>query len=610
MAAEKQAKKGFWAELQRELGELWGQLGAAWHTAGIRLRNMLRRWRRMRVDYLVLPVGGSLPERSSPPRGFVQKRLGLLPPPPLSLDELNERLRRVGEAHNVKGVVVVFRGFSAGLSTIQNFRRSIQRLQSAGKEVVVYTPYLDLLHYYAASAADRILIPPGVDFNVLGLRSEAIFLKDALAQPGLQMDVVQISPYKTAFDTFQHTDMTPEPREQLDWLLNDQYDMLSAEMAADRQLDQAAFQALIDQAPMRGVQALENGLVDAIAYEDELAYLLAEQPQPVSAEVESDQPDEQPTQKRPKARLRDWKQGAGILLETPHRETKEVIGVVSLEGMITMGSSRQPPIDLPIPFLGGQTAGEQTLVRLLRGIDKQAEIAALIFHVDSGGGSALASDLIAREIDRIAQRIPVLVYMGNVAASGGYYVAAPAHHIMSQSGTTTGSIGVISGRLSTAGLYAKLHVNPVSLQRGENADLFTGTDPLSEKQRQILWDGVVASYEEFKRIVALGRDLPYDELDPICEGRVWTGRQALGHGLVDSHGDFVDAIAKAAELADIELSPDQLVQTVDLYPKSSKFMLPRPYEAADALVGWFTRDRADLFHGRALYLLPFDITLK
>ncbi len=136
------------------------------------------------------------------------------------------------------GVLFIFRGFQTGLATLQNFRLSIQRLQEAGKKVVVYTPYLDAKHYYAAAAADRIIAPPGTQFDVLGLHAEVIFLKDALQQIGVQMDVVQISPYKTAFDMFQHNDMTPEYRDQLEWLLDEQFDMLTADMAAGRSMSQ------------------------------------------------------------------------------------------------------------------------------------------------------------------------------------------------------------------------------------------------------------------------------------------------------------------------------------------------------------------------------------
>ena len=255
----------------------------------------------------------------------------------------------------------------------------------------------------------------------------------------------------------------------------------------------------------------------------------------------------------PKAILKTWPQARKQLLEKPHRSSRRFIGVVSLNGLITMGPSRGSPLDLPIPLVGGSTAGEQTLLATLRQAERINDMAALIFHVDSGGGSALASELIARQIQRIGQKIPVLVYMGNVAASGGYYVSARAAHIMSQESTMTGSIGVISGRPSTSELLDKVKVKRISMNRGRNAALYFNQTPMSADERQIFWDSILHTYEQFKNEVAAGRNLPFEDLDPICEGRVWTGRQALEHKLIDSHGDFIDAIYKAADLSGINI---------------------------------------------------------
>lgn len=631
-----QAKQpDFFSELKQELRQVQAEIGTVWSGAGVSLRNWLRQLRQAELDYVVLPIGGPLPERAEPPRGFIERQLPL-PAPPLSLEVVNGRLQAIADASNVKGVVFVFQGFSAGLGTLQNVRRAITRLREAGKEVVVYTPYLDLPHYYVASAADKIVAPPGVTFEVLGVRLETVFLKDALARLGVQMDVVQISPYKTAFNTFGKSDITPEEEAQLTWLLDDRYDLLTADMADGRHLSQADMQALIDRAPLFAEEALAAGLIDAIAYDDDLAYWLAEAreeepeqeqeegetavPDPVAADetAVADPPSEE-EKSRPKAKLATWSEARGQLLEKARRRRKQFIGVVSLEGAIVMGPSRQPPIDLPIPFLGGAAAGEATLLRLLRQAEEIDNMAALIFHVDSGGGSALASDLIGRQIARISRKKPVLVYMGNVAASGGYYVSAPAQHIMCQSGTLTGSIGVISGRVSTKGLYEKLNVNQVSLQRGRHAGLYQEMAPLTDEEREIFWAGIVNSYEQFKQVVANGRHLPIDELDAICEGRVWTGRQAQAHQLVDSFGDFVDAVHKAAELAGWQVDDKTALPVANLHPKDGRYLLPRPFEAEpdatppssdDALLElgrMLLGEPLPVLDGRPLYLMPFGL---
>ncbi len=574
----------FFTELKDELRQLWRTTQDEWHHLWADGRNKIRQLQDAKLDYVIIPLGGPMPERNEPPRSFIERQLPL-PPPPMSLERLNGRLQKIADADNVKGVLFILRGLACGRATLQNIRQAILRLREAGKEVVVYTPYLDTRHYFVACAAGRIIAPPSAHFDVLGLRMEAMFLKDALKQIGVQADVVQISPYKTAGNMFSEAGITREQREQMTWLLDDMFDTLTAAMADGRQQTQAEFQALIDDAPLTIQETLDAGLIDDIAYEDELAYLLAEAKTAESAEgaengegetvegVGDEEDDESPLDdlanrptedKRPKASLKEWRDAQGMLLEIPRRHTKKFVGVISLEGAITMGASQKPPVDLPIPLVGGATAGEATLLSLLRRAEGMSNMAALVFHVDSPGGSALASDLIGREIERLSQKMPVVVYMGNVAASGGYYVSAYGRTIMCQPVTITGSIGVIMMRLSTQGLYQKLRINQASVQRGEHAGLYSDPAPMSDEEREIFRKGIDDVYGKFKQVVADGRDLPYDKLDPICEGRVWTGRQALERQLVDGYGDFVDAIRKAAELAELPADDAHEISVVNL----------------------------------------------
>jgi protease-4 len=603
-------------DLRRDLRALQQSISYNWAVLAATMRNQARLARGARLDYIVIPVGGPLPERDEPPRSFLERQLPL-PPQPRSMQRLNRQLQAIGDAGNVTGVVFIFRGFSAGLATLQNFRRSVERLRETGKKVVVFTPFLDLAHYYAATAADTIVAPPSAQFDVYGLRTEVIFLKDALERIGIEAEAIQISPYKSAPNIFSKSDMTPEHREQLDWLLDDWYDIISVGMAQGRHMGQDEMKQLIDKSPHFAADALELGLVDHLAYEDELAALLAskgadpEEPEEVqSKKAES---DEGSHASFPKIRLKTWAEAYSLLLEKPRRLSSKHIGVISLEGTIMMGPSRSAPIDLPIPFVEGETAGEQTLVRLLRQAEKDDNLAALILHVDSGGGSALASDLIGRQIERIRQNKKVLVYMGNSAASGGYYVGAAAHHIMSQKATVTGSIGVWTLHLSTRELFHAARVNRVGLQRGERAGLYSNSKPLSEEERQVYVAGVADVYEKFKNKVAGGRQLPYEELDSICEGRVWTGRQALERKLVDSHGDFVDAVRKAADLAGLPYDDGNVVPIYNHYPRGHGYVTPNPYKANDAvaeIVHLLSGERLRDLAGKPLLLMPFAFKLK
>jgi protease IV len=602
----------FKGQLPSHVRQLGRVLADRWRAIGADLRNESRLRRQVFIDYVVLPIGGPLPERSGPRRSFLERRLPL-PPEPYSLQLLNERLQAIADADNVRGVVFVFRGFSAGLASLQNFRRSIARVREAGKEAIVYTPYLDLAHYYAACAADRIIAPPGAQFDVLGLYTEVMFLKDSLARVGLKTDIIQITPYKTALDRLGKADMTPEYRAQLDWLLDDQYDLITTDMAAGRGMAPEELRRLIDNAPFTAEIALTAGLIDQVAYDDEFASELGKNSlaQAGNSAAQPDSPGKSSVKESsPVLKLKTWDEARRLLLEKPRRRTHRFIGVVSLEGMITMGPSRKPPIELPIPLIGGATSGEQTLVGLLRRAEKLEKMAALIFHVDSGGGSALASDLIGRQIERMAVKIPVVVYMGNVAGSGGYYVAAPAKHIMSQEATITGSIGVISGHISSQGLYDMLSVNRVSLKRGENAGLYRDADPLTEQECDIFWRTILTTYEQFKEVVAKGRNMTLEAVDEVGGGRVWTGRQALTHRLVDSHGDFLDAIQKAAELAALSSKDVAEVSVVNIFPKSSAYTLPKsPGETMDEIGQMLAGEQVKALMDRPLLLMPFQLKI-
>jgi len=612
MMESQETQESFIGELVRELRGHWRTITYAVGGAGTSLRNWFRRLRRLEVDYIVIPLNGPLPERSGPPRSFIQRRLPL-PDRPLTMELLNRRLRAVADAPNVTGVVFLFQGLTAGLATLQNLRRAIQRLQEAGKRVVVFTPYLDMPNYFVASAADKIIVPPMSRFEVIGIRSEAVFLKDALDRIGIKADVVQISPFKTAYNELGESDMTPEQRQQLNWILDDAYEQVTTSMASGRDLPVTEIVALIDRAPMSTESALTAGLIDDIAYEDTLPELLGlGMRDPSEDEAPSETSEEQVREStgqddRP-AKLLTWSEARPILLERRRRFDPRYIGVISLEGVIAMGPSRRAPI--PIPIFTARTSGESTLSNLLRRAEKDSQMAALIIHIDSGGGAALASDLIWRQVKRIAQRMPVIAYMGNLAASGGYYVAAAGQEIFSQPLTLTGSIGVVVVHISTEGFFEQLSVKRVALKRGERANIVSDIAPLTEEELDVLRKEVADAYQHFKELVADSRDIAPEELDQICQGRVWTGRQAADRKLVDDHGDFQDAIARAAELAGIRLDAENDVMVHNLYPGGADHVLPEPFEAPAELLRFLSREHMTAFMDKPLFMMPMEIKLR
>jgi protease-4 len=601
----------FWRELREELSELNQMLHAWWGRSLVAWRNWTRKARRQRVDFVLLELSGALPERTGPGRPFWQRWLPI-PTEPLTLQAFSARAMRIPDAQNAGGIIIRLDGLGADVATLQSVRDIIGRLREAGKRTVVFSPIMDLPHYYVATAADTIIAPPSADFEVLGLYAETLFLKDALARLGLQAEFVQISPYKSAPDQFTRDSMSAEMREEISWLLDDQYEQLLTGMAEGRGLTVDAMRGLIDRAPCSAVAAAERGLIDHVAYEDELPALLA-LPAAVAGDVApgateekaSDATDSNGGARPPRARIRPWSSASQRLLERYRQPTAGAVAVISVEGAIAPGQNRQPPINLPLPLLGGSIAGEETIVKLLRRFEQRDDLKALILHVDSPGGVALAADLIHREVERIARKKPIVAYMGATAASGGYYISAPVCHIVAQPGTFTGSVGVFKGKVALSGLFEQLDAHHVSLQRGERAGLYRSPQPLTPEERALFEESIQEAYGQFKEVVARGRDLPLESLDPICNGRVWTGRQALARGLVDSLGDFSHALEEAARLAGLPTDDRHAVHVLNMYSTPGRRPLPGPIELPEALAHWWQSGwLRELTAGKTLFLLP------
>lgn len=558
--------------------------------------NWVRMQRHQNIGYVIVPISGSLPELADPPLGFIERRLPL-PSPPLSLQAVRHIFRRIQEAENAKGVIILLKDFSADFGTIQSFRRTIERFKQSGKRVIVYSPYITLRSYYLAVAADLMVAPPSAEFNVTGLQLDALYFKDALAEVGVEVEIVQISPYKTAGNMFGESTMTAAEHEQYSWLLDDQYEMLTADIAKNIGMSQEKLKKLIDNAPYEMQTAHEHRLIDAVAYDDELHWAI------------------QARWEEKDVKLITWGKARKKLTRKVRRKHHQYIGVVGIEGSITMQAA--PSIN---PLARRTTFADHARVsHLLRRVEKEEDMAALIVYINSPGGDALASDLIWRDLERIGRKTPVLIYMGNVAASGGYYIAAGGQHIMAQPATLTGSIGVITGRPSTAGLLNKLQVNRVSLKRGENVGLYRDLQPLSERERALIFERIEQNYMQFKKVVADGRSLPLDELDEVALGRVWTGNQAKERRLIDSFGDLQDLIWYAHDVADLPKNDNVHIPVRNLYASSTQYVVPPLLEEdmptsvgelLDKLTNTFTRNVVPQLNGQPLYRLPIDLRFR
>lgn len=601
----------FLTALSEEIRDLWRDARYGWTLFWTRLGNRLRRMRQPRIDYVILQLAGPVQERDAAPRSFFERQLPFGGERSLSVETIWRTCRRLSEADNVHGVLIIMRNVVGGLATLQSIRQAIIALREAGKEVVIYTPFLSTGQYFVACSADKVVIPPSAQFDALGFYGEVSFYKDLLDKLGVEFEGFQISPYKTAVDPFAKSTLSAEFAEMMNWLFDERYELFLEAVCEGRSLSRDKVEALVDEAPIFASDAAAKGLVDFVGYEDELPELLGSKQNVGESEpgdtTVSVKPD--PNQKNSAPIFLEWKKAAPLLLRRYKPPTREFIGVVSLEGTIIPGKSQNPPVNVPVPLIGGQLAGDETLCALLRRAEKNRRMAALILHVNSPGGSALASDLIARDVGRIARRMPVVVYMSDTAASGGYYVSALADHIVCQSGTTTGSIGVVMGIPVIEHLNEKLGINVYAFKRGEHAGLYSVSDALTDSTRQLFNENIRETYRQFKAVVARGRDIPFEEIDPIALGRVWTGRQALAHRLVDSLGNFEDAVQKAAALAELDVDKETAVSVVNLYGKKASYTFPKTVDTMTYLASLLANHDLAQWVRRPLLLMPFDIDL-
>lgn len=434
----------------------------------------------------------------------------------LDLLTLQAVLRSAREDERLGLILVEIDALHAGWGRIQSLRRALGAVRAAGKRVWAYLPQPGMHEYYLASVADRVFLAPAARFEAIGVAAEVVFLKDALDRLGIEAQVARAGRFKSAGEPLTRRDMSPEHRAMVNGLLDDLYGQLVADVAAGRRLDEQAVRAAFDDGPLLAPEALGRGLVDALAYPDE-----------VDAEREERFGDTAPLEVGEYRRRRAHAMRRAALGATP-------IGLVGVDGPIALGSVRRG-------WRGPRGGSWRTFRRRLDAMARDERLAAIVLRVDSPGGSGLASDLMWREIARARRRKPVVVSMGDVAASGGYYLATAADDVTAERGTLTGSIGVLSVKPVLRGLYERLGVGKELVVRG-GAARASDWVRLDERELERLRAEADAFYETFLDRVAAGRALDRAAVAAVAEGRVWTGRQALEHGLVDRLGGLEEAL--------------------------------------------------------------------
>ena len=524
-------------------------------------------WRGHKTDYAVIRLDHAIAERAPD----IPWYYAYLPnfKPPMSLEYLHEALERIAYDPDLRGVIFLLKGPTLSLAQAQSLAALFTRFRgwdsrhrragAAAKKIIVHLEQSNAATYVVAAAADRVTMTPLTTWDVMGLRVAPTYWKETLTRVGVEFDVVKVAPWKTAADHYIRSDMSEAERAQYNWLLDSLLEDIVSAVSQGRNLSAQQVCALIDQAPLTAEQALAAGLIDNIAYEDQLPDLFKE---PGDEEY---------------AELQTYAHVRPLLLRRPRAAINGRIGVLSVSGTMIVGESRSFP--LPLPIVGDDMMGSDTVIQEIRSARQDDRLSAVVLHIDSGGGSALASDLIWRELKLLDQEKPLIVYMGNMAASGGYYISTPGRKIIAQSATLTGSIGVVIAKPVTQEARAKIGANREIVRRGDNAGLFTDDAVWTPTQREKVEEQLFSVYDTFKQRVAEGRNLPFDGIDEIANGRVWTGKQALAHGLVDALGDFETAFIAACHAAN--LPEDGSVRT-KVITRPGERLLGEPAQAAKA----------------------------
>jgi len=487
---------------------------------------------------LVLRPGGDLPEVEpddvvgqvfgrdvSTVRGFV------------------EALRRASRDDRVRAVLLMPSTLNVPYwGKVQEMRDAIVAFRKSGKHVTAFLEFGGDREYYLASAADRVFLMPTSSLDLTGVASYEMFLRGTLDKIGAYPDFVHIGDYKTAPNQLTQKGFTPAHREMAQSLNRDMYDQLVAGIADARKKSEDEVRDLLDKGPFVAKEALDAGLVDDLAYEDELDDRVPELGDG-KATRRMEGGDYQRT--RP--------QSVGL-------RTRSRIAVLYVVGTIVSGRSGFDGVN-------GSVVGSETIIDQIRKIRDDASIKAIVLRIDSPGGSSVASDVIWRELkitrDENPKR-PIVTSMSDLAASGGYYIAMPTEAIVAQPGTLTGSIGIFGGKMVIGGALDKVGVTTEAVVSGANAGIYSPFAPFTPAQREKVASFMDDFYKNFLTKVAESRKSTPAAIHAVAQGRVWTGRQALDHGLVDALGGLDAAVALAKEKAKIPANED--VQLV-VYPE-------------------------------------------
>lgn len=442
---------------------------------------------------------------------------------------LLRRMWQWSEDPEVEGVVLVLRDSPAdSMAHGEEIGDAIRLLRHRGKKVMCHLEDAGGGELFACAQADRIVMNPAGGLRFSGMSSSYMYFADLLTKLGIQADFVRIGEHKTAAEQFTRSSGTEVARSDHQDLLRQYESVFLHDVGGGRRIAKQSLADRLATGPFIAPEARDAGLVDALVYEDELERAAKEM---MGGSVSFQDGDDEPPGPAPER----W----GVLPR---------VAVIYLAGDMIDGESQT------IPLLGVRLAGSRTITEALRQADEDPSVKAIVFRIETGGGSSLAADVILRQAQQVAKNKPLIVSMGSRAASGGYYASMAGKSIFANRSTLTGSIGIFYGKVDVSGLLSKVGIGMDLLRTSPRADAESLYRPFTDDERQVLAQKVKQFYDLFVGRVAEGRNMTMDAVDAVARGRVWSGAQAKDNGLVDQLGGFRQALAEARRLG--ELPPD------------------------------------------------------
>ncbi len=508
---------------------------------------------------LVLHMEGDLPEQAPVDYGlpFLSQQQ------PLSIAENWQLLRNAAADPHIKAMVLEPRSLSVGWAKLEELRGDIVNFKKSGKPVYAYLRGPGMREYYVATAADRIYVSPEDELDVKGMRAELTFFKGTLDKLGVEMEFEHVGKYKDAPDMFTKTSSSPETREVINGLLDQFYGDFVNTVAQSRKKKPEEVRALIDNGPFVGPEALQGGLVDELAYEDQVFGQLKDKLKIGDAKINEHDYARLPAP-------------AGV-------EGGTRIALLVGQGDIVRGATNDGPSPNMITSAG--------MTKLIRQVRDDDSIKGVILRIDSPGGDGIASDDILHEAKLLSQKKPTVISMSDLAASGGYFIAMTGDPLVAYRATETGSIGVFFGKPNLRGLYDKIGMKTELMTRGRFADIDTVTAPLNDAQRAKLRTEIEVFYKSFVDKVAGARKRGYNDVEPLAQGRVWTGAQAKQNGLVDEIGGIDRAIEMVKQRAKIGAA--EKIVLVPYPPRRSLFQVLMDRDQLAELESYIFESRLD-----------------